>query len=726
MSVRDELSPTERRVIIASVIMLLLTSLTLVDPRISDWLFDGWGQADDRAPIGRIALAENDVRQKDGGRYAWRAVPATTKVADGDSIFTGEKSTATVELSNSLNLRIDPQSLVRFRVYKGEQATELNAGSLRIDGVGEANLVVNGQLVKVPLNGEPLIARMDPAKGFELLSARDLRPVALGRPSAVPRFPPVPLPESGEIAHWGLYDWYERREESLARKVAAPTTVRAKIRLNWRDQNGGPYEVDLARDRNFDEIFRRDPASSTSFERETSLPMTGFYWRVRKKKELWSESQFFRPRVEFRPEAPRWREISREMPFFATTVSQTMTWTPAFTDGATLVEVSSRREFPATETAVHFTKDSAFTMSFDAAGTYYVRLIGVDANQRLGSFSSVETIRVETPPLLGAARLPGVPLRFQEGKTAHLTWKSPRGASFSKLEVYDHAGRVILSKTLTEGEFGMERLPAGTYSYRITPVDRWDRDGRKSAKKTFEVNAPMMAEIPRQPAQEAVNQVTASTPTSLIPERMNDRYSSSSLAVEGASFLMFSSEQQMQKTAVPTAGMVGLRWRHWWETLGLEWSYRGKVVSLNESAKDLAPSAIEGRIEARTTLGWSWFSFLREMQIAGVVGAESYRNPGHAGLYSSGYDLLKTGLRLDFPVASRWDSGGEVLWGRGSDSSSKFEVSGFMNYYLNRRWTLGAGYRAHGFTAGSEKSAPVDLPYREAYGEAFSTLRYLY
>ena len=81
---------------------------------------------------------------------------------------------------------------------------------------------------------------------------------------------------------------------------------------------------------------------------------------------------------------------------------------------------------------------------------------------------------------------------------------------------------------------------------------------------------------------------------------------------------------------------------------------------------------------------------------------------------------------MKFPLGRKWDTGGEAVYGVGLETSTKFEASGHLNYVVYPHWSLGVGYRVHYFAAGSEKTTPFILPYREAYGEGFSVLRYSY
>jgi len=119
-------------------------------------------------------------------------------------------------------------------------------------------------------------------------------------------------------------------------------------------------------------------------------------------------------------------------------------------------------------------------------------------------------------------------------------------------------------------------------------------------------------------------------------------------------------------------------------------------------------------------MGWS-----RELQISLFGGNEFYQNAGSSN-FSRQYDLWKFGTSLEFPLSNRWTTGGEVVYGIGGDKSTKEEISGHFNYFINRNWSSGAGYRLHLFNAGSTASSPGYLPYREGYTELYTSLFYYY
>ncbi len=84
-------------------------------------------------------------------------------------------------------------------------------------------------------------------------------------------------------------------------------------------------------------------------------------------------------------------------------------------------------------------------------------------------------------------------------------------------------------------------------------------------------------------------------------------------------------------------------------------------------------------------------------------------------------------MGVHFPVFRRWDTGGEILYGIGTDRSKKYEISGFLGYYLSMNATIGLGYRLYLFDAGSLlTSSSFGVPYREGGLEGSSYFRWSY
>jgi hypothetical protein len=205
--------------------------------------------------------------------------------------------------------------------------------------------------------------------------------------------------------------------------------------------------------------------------------------------------------------------------------------------------------------------------------------------------------------------------------------------------------------------------------------------------------------------------------------RLNDAYSASLLQLAMGSEGMLSSDQQVQNQDPSLTAEFELRGFKWWDRVGAEASVQSQTLGLNGTSRQTQTLSIQAQGHYRWTVPWHWFSFLREVQLSALLGAEAYRSAGTHD-YSQGYNLLKTGFTLEFPLGSRWFTGGELLYGEALDASYKYEASGHLNYFIRRQWSCGAGYRVQFFQAGSSASSPSGLPYREAYGQTDLMLRY--
>ena len=246
--------------------------------------------------------------------------------------------------------------------------------------------------------------------------------------------------------------------------------------------------------------------------------------------------------------------------------------------------------------------------------------------------------------------------------------------------------------------------------------------------KLAQVESPSLEAAPP-PALEPERKPTAVESTlkavwDRIVQKRNTAYTKSRFSVEGSGFTMFSSDQVANSDDPPFALLLGLKVQHWMDDVGVGGLFRSKVIDVSGNGA-VSPTSIEARIARRWTIPFGFFDN-SSSQFSLIAAAEIYRSAGSPSQFSSGYDMLKAGFGLDFPIFHNWDTGGEVLIGKAFDSSTKYEISGFIDYYIKKDVSFGTGYRIHLFEAGSTKSAPATLPYREGYGEAYSTLRWHY
>lgn len=196
------------------------------------------------------------------------------------------------------------------------------------------------------------------------------------------------------------------------------------------------------------------------------------------------------------------------------------------------------------------------------------------------------------------------------------------------------------------------------------------------------------------------------------------------LSLEGAGITLFSKSVITANKPNPSiaAGLVRLtatRDRHEFE-LGL----KSKLTNLNSAGSDYSPTSLEARYKYLQGLPWNPFPSLKNASIGYLLGFETYAN-NSGNSFSPRYDVLKLGFSLKFPIKNNFETGGEILYGRSFEASSKAEISGYVGYLFpsksNRPSQLNFGYRAFTFEAGSASSSPTSSSgYREAYAELYS------
>lgn len=161
-----------------------------------------------------------------------------------------------------------------------------------------------------------------------------------------------------------------------------------------------------------------------------------------------------------------------------------------------------------------------------------------------------------------------------------------------------------------------------------------------------------------------------------------------------------------------------------------EGQLRASTLALNSTAETISPISLEGRYHYR----WIWpitgldWSFLSRIQVSAFGGFELYRNKQSTSIdyFLSEYNFLKFGAKLRFSVFDQWETGGEIAYAFSpTNDINKIELQGYIDYLLRGTYIIGLGYRAHLLEANDSTKTPLGIvPYREAHGEAFGTIKY--
>jgi hypothetical protein len=673
---------TDRVLLAMCLIGLLLSAFPLLSDKVFERIF-GSQKAEGHAPVvGEIAFTWKDVRYKSADNIAWVKAARAEKVRLGDSLFTGEGSQSQVRLGEGSRVDLDQNSLVRFSQINGIEVPNLALGNFRLAAKGTVQIAVANEIMEVRGDGSgaevQIIVKENRPPRIRLLkggaTVRTQGKVSeLKLNQLVSFIPPKPPPSKSQSA-----------PRAPAEEAAPP------------------------------EVFPDDIAAPLVYT-----------------DELYDH-------FELRGGHLTRREHRREISNAAVPVSWTIAGKPKRVTGQLAADEDFRNLV-----AVFDADASDLNAEFKTAvaGRNYFRL-SVDG----GTWSAPKALTVSPQTLAGPApRLIFKTRLFtlgEGGKPGARIEGRAESARYNRFVLETSPDEKFRSSAtqvawLKGPAVRLKSTGPGPVYVRVRGVNGKMQLSRASQPARLEIVAPPPAPEPivteAPPPKEEVRDPAATEATSSIAlpspdlsDYLNRNYPSSKMAVEGAGFTMISQDNIEQGNRHPLAFMLGLRWMNWMGSNGVEVSAKTKTIDVQESeGGEVMPLQFEARYHRRWSIPLSPFSNLGRSQFSLLGGYEIYRNWG-GGPFSPRYDLLKTGFTLSFPFLKRLDTGGEVLYGYGFDSSYKYEISGHIHYYLEPRWSLGVGYRIHLFEAGSARAAPNGIPYREGFGEGYSVIRWHY
>lgn len=532
--------------------------------------------------------------------------------------------------------------------------------------------------------------------------------------------------------HWRLYDLYDQRDFILLPKAEPPRMVSKSHVLRWR-KDDPDLRVFLEFSESPDFIAGTKASSRDEFHAISSVRMGSNYWRASIDRQTWSEPLHFSVEPRFLSDPPPQLETeTKDVPFLGEMAFAPIRLKSSFRPLGFVMEASESPLFEPEKTKTFWANKSEFRLSFFREGDYYYRFRAVNLSQEMTEWSMPAKFAVRVPSSLNPA-VPEIEL-FERplGEMVDLAWSGDPRASLYVVEVRNEAGKIVESITTPGSPSPWTSSAAGHFQARIFSLDRHGRRSLPSRPVRihyFENAVPWLARGPAGEFPDAPDQIREGSVATRVGRgetaRFNDSYRSNRVELEGSAWTLQSKEQAYRGAEPPISTGIGVRLFHWWDQNGIEASYKTKALDANATGGEVSPQQLEARYHRRF-VGGVPFNLARELEMTLFAGFEMYRNSGST-LFSAEYDLFKFGTSIEFPLGNRWDTGGEFVYGIGTDSSRKYEISGNFHYFLNRDWSLGAGYRVHLFEAGSPKASPVRLlPYREGYTEGFSVLRFHY
>lgn len=689
--------------------------------------------------IGAITFSKNDIRQRGEDSLSWEKTRTARSVRKGDSVFTGDDSSLQVKLNEGGKVDLDQNSLVKFTTINNFEVPNLALGNFRVTVSGKMRIAIAGKVTEIEGNGSELqvIVKENKAPKFRLLKGSahytvdgEKHDLVLNEIATNEQKPLEPVTPDQVFAldildigyAWKVDDFFEQKKSVWTSRKEPRGTLSVSVPVEWVTA-GSPKKIygQISTRPSFDNIV----STFTGFTRQRRANFDRAvigenFFRLSVDGEKWTDYRRFNVVARYLPGEAEVRVPANRLYLLEPMLE--LKGSVVTGQAKQLLEIAHSPNFEPEYTEVVEMNSPQFRVNIRRPGTLYLRARGVSEDLRVTQASRVYRIDIEKPELPELPLLTKNFLQILEGETANLSWKGSGSAKFYRVQVVGSKNEILAEKTQTNSNFSYTPERPGAFSIRIYAIDRFRRATPGYASIDVSVAAKPEVVVPRGLA-------AAPAIKDKLESKVNyfDKlFSSSRLSFEGSAFTMFSKDQIESEKPKPTALLFGIRIMQWWQANGLEGLFRTKVADVaSADGATVKPMQIEGRYKYRWRFAYNPFSRAKGAEIAAIAGYEYYRNSG-TGLFSPGYKLLKTGFSLDFPLGLNWGIGGEALYGQGFDSSHKYEVSGHLNYFMEKNWSFGAGYRVHLFEAGSQSATPVELPYREGFGEGYTELRWHY
>ena len=414
-------------------------------------------------------------------------------------------------------------------------------------------------------------------------------------------------------------------------------------------------------------------------------------------------------------------------------------WKGIENNGDYRIEFSKDKNFSPEKTSIFETFENYFWIKIAKEGRYYWRV------QEEYQEDDEYVVKLGTLDFKKPNKLPAPKIEWlgrwtdQLEYPKNLKWKRIWPAKEYIIEAFDASSKESIFEAKTENvEYTFEEFfkqSPGYYIVRIAAIDKFGWVGNFSQCQWTYVGKKI--QLPRPPTSNQRSAICSQRlPASVFEISSgfdnvgiiyNKDFSKSHFQIEGASFAMKSIAQTDTGQDFALAMIYTLRSQYWLNHRhGLEASLKATAVGYNDLGNNINPTSGEVRYHMRFHSRFPWLSWIPESKFTLFTGYEVYKNEtANGATFIKNYELFKAGISAKFRLFERWDVGGEIAYGQSIDSTRKFELQGYLNYYLKRRWSLGLGYRLHLISLENASISPTgEAPFREAFGESFGNLRY--
>lgn len=402
MSVIKNFSKTDKTILSGALLLLLALSYLLYDDSL---ILPHNAASSSSQAIGTIFTSDNDVRRKNVDNFVWYPGAKKDMVYNKDSIFTGDRSNADIQLNDGSVIHIQENSLVNLNLKDGQMQLDLRYGQF----VGNSK---NGAL-KVKSGDEEYTVKGTDAQ-FEInrsqTGALDVRVLSGNAEIDSKKGKEVLKPhESLQISKNGINKGMTEVEIRLITKdslVLYRSTDKDPLNFQWDPRgNLDQFQIEFSKTPDFKTIAASEITDANQVNFKSALREGTYYWRVQglddrrkplatSKVEKFFLSYLQAPQVLFPEKNANLKTTSLPTKDGSITGSTKIMWNADPRLAEFEWQVSKDMDFKSV-TAQKNVKEKESVASNLSQNTYYLRVRGFDKDHRSSPWSEPQTFKMD-------------------------------------------------------------------------------------------------------------------------------------------------------------------------------------------------------------------------------------------------------------------------------------------------------------------------------------------
>lgn len=271
---------TEKSILSIALLILLAFSYFLYD----DSLLFPKDQNNQLELIGAVAVSQNDVRRKNLDTFSWVPASKKDKVYQNDSIYTGDRSEASVQLQDGTQIKIQPNSLITLNLKNGQMNLDLRYGNLVGTLAQGSSLTVKSgndefKLENSEKGGSDIQFNKSHSGAVDLkLLSGGIKYINKDKTQALSKNAPVAV-NAGALQQLQAPELVLLTEDNTTWVRATPQDP---LPFEWSGKGSiGRYQIEISSTEDFKNLSLKKTTSNQNLQVVEPLEPGSYYWRIK-------------------------------------------------------------------------------------------------------------------------------------------------------------------------------------------------------------------------------------------------------------------------------------------------------------------------------------------------------------------------------------------------------------------------------------------------------------